>query len=566
MKTKAVVAQKIKYVVYCRKSTEEDNRQILSLDSQRKENLERAERLGLNVVDVLVESKSASVPGREKFNEMMGRIATGEVQGIICWALDRLSRNPMDGGLLQWLLQQGQLRHIVTSTGEHHSGDNAIVLGVLFGAPSQFVVDLKRGVRRGHEAKAQMGWPHGVAFTGFLNEKDGDRGAKKWRVDAERWPLVQQLFYRYLNGNISASQIAYFAREELKLTTPMRRRQGGKLIARSAIYNLLANPIYAGFFFLGGKRYELHPSMPRIITEEEHLKILRMMSGKNVPRSEHFTATYSGYMVSPYKEFIGQSLHFQLICECKQKFAYLNKDACPKCGKALGKIQNPKYLNYTYYYNIPRHKAKQRTRHIEEKRVDEFLATYIEKNLQLSPGLVEWSKKYLHELSDKELQQNLEAVRSQNMRKANLESKKKRYREMLAENLVTPDEYQKDVQEIEQELKSISQAPVAVDWLAQANDMADLTLAAAEVIRRGETKAKRAVLSRLQSNLIWDEEKLNVINAEPFQKLIDALAEAKATYPAFEPRYYEAEKDKTELFNSVCPTLCVGQDSNLRSP
>ena len=54
------------------------------------------------------------MPGRPIFNDMLRRIQTGEAQGIICWKVDRLARNPVDGGQIQWLLQQGVIAHIQT--------------------------------------------------------------------------------------------------------------------------------------------------------------------------------------------------------------------------------------------------------------------------------------------------------------------------------------------------------------------------------------------------------------------------------------------------------------------
>ena len=42
----------IKYALYCRKSTEDSSRQILSLDSQEKEMTTRAKDLGLDIVKV----------------------------------------------------------------------------------------------------------------------------------------------------------------------------------------------------------------------------------------------------------------------------------------------------------------------------------------------------------------------------------------------------------------------------------------------------------------------------------------------------------------------------------
>ena len=185
-----IKTSEIKYAEYERKSTEGEDRQILSIESQRRDNLSRITKGGLNVVAQYSEAKSAKKPGREEFNKMMSRIESGDIQGIICWALDRLARNPVDAGRIQWALQTGMLKHISVASGDHYAGDNVIVLGVHLGAANQFVIDLSKNVKRGLREKALQGWPNGVAHLGFLNEKGKGfmgMGSGSWIVSDCHW-------------------------------------------------------------------------------------------------------------------------------------------------------------------------------------------------------------------------------------------------------------------------------------------------------------------------------------------------------------------------------------------
>ena len=87
----------MKYFLYCRKSSEAEDRQALSIESQRRE-LERLLRAstGVEVVEIIEESRSAMTPGRPRFDAMVARIEKGEAQGIATWAPDRLARNSIE--------------------------------------------------------------------------------------------------------------------------------------------------------------------------------------------------------------------------------------------------------------------------------------------------------------------------------------------------------------------------------------------------------------------------------------------------------------------------------------
>src|SRR5258708_6341674 len=94
-----------KYFLYVRKSTDEAGRQVTSLESQENELRAFAKRESIHIYEKLEEAKTAKQPGRGVFNRMLERIEAGEANGLLCWDVDRLYRNPVDEGrvLVAWL-------------------------------------------------------------------------------------------------------------------------------------------------------------------------------------------------------------------------------------------------------------------------------------------------------------------------------------------------------------------------------------------------------------------------------------------------------------------------------
>ena len=147
----------MKYFLYARKSTDVEDKQVMSIEGQLSELRALAKNEGLEISDEFVEKRTAKMPGRPIFNEMVRRIQKGEAQGIICWKLDRLARNPVDGGQISWLLQQGTIQRIQTHDRSHLSSDNVLMMSVEFGMANQFIRDLSSNTSRGLHHKARLG-------------------------------------------------------------------------------------------------------------------------------------------------------------------------------------------------------------------------------------------------------------------------------------------------------------------------------------------------------------------------------------------------------------------------
>ena len=168
-----------KYFLYARKSTDDEERQLLSIPAQIDELREFAVKEGLVIADVFIESKTAKVPGRVIFNQMLEKIEAGEAQGILAWHPDRLARNAVDAGKIVYLLDRNILTDLKSPTfWFQNTPQGLFMLSIAFGQSKYYVDSLSENTKRGLRQKVRRGECPGQAPLGYLN----DRLNKKIRV------------------------------------------------------------------------------------------------------------------------------------------------------------------------------------------------------------------------------------------------------------------------------------------------------------------------------------------------------------------------------------------------
>jgi site-specific DNA recombinase len=236
---------KIKYVLYSRKSTESEERQILSIDSQVKEMLQLAEKENLEVVDIRREAHSAKDSGqRPVFKEILEDIKRGRYNGILTWAPDRLSRNAGDLGSLVDLMDQKLLLEIRTYGQHFKNSPNEKFLLMILCSQAKLENDNKSvNVKRGLRTRVEMGlWP-GPAPSGYLKEKSVDKKCQVY-IDPERGHIVKKMFERVAYEKWSGKKVYNWLKFELNFRTA----QGKKHLSLGNIFLILYNPFYYGMF------------------------------------------------------------------------------------------------------------------------------------------------------------------------------------------------------------------------------------------------------------------------------------------------------------------------------
>ncbi len=248
-----------------------------SLDAQERELTEKAMRLGIEIVAVYHESRSAKTVGRPVFNEVIKLIQKGKADGLLCWKLDRLARNFIDGGLVIDLLQRGVLKSIQTFEKEYLPSDNVLMMAFELGMANQFSRDLSVNVKRGNREKINKGgWPCFAPF-GYLNNK----ADKTLFVDPVDSVYLRMMFDLYSTGLYSLRSLSE------KLYEIGLRTKSGKKIYCGRIQRILKNTFYYGVIAYKDKYYP--GNHKPLISKDLFDKCQIVMSGGNKPRKQrHF--------------------------------------------------------------------------------------------------------------------------------------------------------------------------------------------------------------------------------------------------------------------------------------
>jgi site-specific DNA recombinase len=370
-----------RFFIYARKSSEDEDRQMLSIEAQVEELTVFARSHSLKVVRLFEESKSALVPGREIFNDMLRRIEAGEADGILCWSLNRLARNFDEAGRLIGMLQRGTTRSIQTPERAYWPSDNVLTMAVEFGMANQYSRDLSRDIRRGIREKVRRGHFHHKPPLGYITNPK----TRNPEPDPKTFLKFKKLFELATTGRFGLTALLS---EATKMSLKNSR---GKPITLNTIWHLLRNPFYYGPFYHQG---ELHQgSHKTMISKAQFDDIQRALADRGKPRR--------GKRQQP------------------KGFLYLNLAKCASCGYSITAERHTKKsgLVFVYYRCTMKSKefdCKERT-FVSEKVMDEEVRRTAE--LVCLPD--EWRDKFLGAVAawdagaERAVQQKLSKLREQ---------------------------------------------------------------------------------------------------------------------------------------------------------
>jgi site-specific DNA recombinase len=280
----------MRYFIYCRKSTEAEDRQVASIESQLT-TLQRTfgEKSDIEIAHVYQEAFSAKAPGRQVFNEMMAQIDKGVANGIIAWAPDRLARNSIDGGRIVYMLDQGVLKDLKFATYTFENNPQGkFMLQIMFGQSKYYSDALSENVKRGLRTRVEKGWHPTRPPIGYRNDPE----TRTIKRDAERFTHIREIFDLFLTGAYSTPQIWRIARDEWSLRTHRGRRSGGALIPQSYIHKILTNPFYAGVLLWNEQVYR--GAHEPVVSVDEFERVQTLLRRSTQPRAKSRSFAFTG--------------------------------------------------------------------------------------------------------------------------------------------------------------------------------------------------------------------------------------------------------------------------------
>lgn len=533
----------LRYFIYCRKSSEDNReRQMQSIESQEAELKELIKEKNLEVVEIFREEKSAHVPGRKIFNEMLKRIEEGEANGLLTWHENRIARNAFDAGQVITLMDSGKILEVRTlhRIYSYSSPGDKFMLGLEMIVSKKDSDEKSQVVKRGLNTKCNKGWRPGGAPMGYKNTPELAGGSRYIKKDEERFELLKKVWHMFASGEYSVANIQKLMNEEWGFKTRQYKRQGGKLISQSALYKMLNDSFYCGLFE--------YPRGSGTVYEGTHDKMI------------------SREIFDRVQGLLGNKLKPQIK---KNLFAYTGMMVCGECGCQITASEKHKYQkngnahHYTYYHCTKRkYGIKCSQRGVEIKLLESQISNIL-KSIAVPAEFHHWAMKWLRRI-DKTDSKDLNLIISR---------QRHEYTECLntldgiidlrAIGKIDDDDFLRRKEVLTEKKKRLEEAlrvggGVSGNWLEKADDVLTFSEKAQEKFATGNLKTKKQILSAMGRNLVLRDKKIKILLDDvlfPVQTLSKKVIKESSR---LEPLKNKASKRKTDDFSSVSPSLLRG--------
>lgn len=487
----------MRFALYARKSTEGDERQSQSIADQRRRCLELARAKGIHDVVVVEESRSAKEEGRQEFRRMLAMVDAGEIDGILAWHPDRLSRNEMDAAAITMRLRKGILKDMLFVEYFFHNSPEGIMMLQFALSQSQYyssklVVDVQRGLR----SKIEMGWSPHRTPPGYVNNTGERKGQKTISPDPVRFPILRRAFDYVLAEGHTPAQVLKLLNEEWGYRTPRGQKYGDSPLSKACFYRLLPNPFYAGFFVEKGV---LHKGKHRpMITLDEHRRV---------------------------REILGLQDRLQ---PKRHSFPYTGVIRCLHCGFLIvAYVATNRYGRSYVYYRC----RNCREHNVSEKILQRQIGAEVVRIHVVEPEFMEWARQAVERFwkEDRGTDRSVQEQRAASL--ASVERQMEALLGALTKELVTEEEYVKRKEALAAERASLRQALESDEGReekarATMESLLDYVANVGNWIEKSSPEHRRACLRSFGSNfrldrkeLLWEPHPLLVPIRENYNRL-----------------------------------------------
>lgn len=472
--------------IYCRKSSPGEGRQALSLPIQRADIDALLDRDPTLLTDkAFEESRSAKVPGRPLFNEMMADIEAGRIQGIVAWHPDRLSRNSTDGARIMTAIVEGKLVSLkFYAYNFENTPEGRYMLGMMLVNATYYSDNLSHRVKKAVEKKISDGWRPGLPPLGWLNDKN----TRTIVPDIERFELISDLLQTFLEGSTSARRLWRVAVQR-GLRTRHHAKLGGKPITLAGMHRILRDPFYAGLLVHNGRVF---PGKHRpMITLREYDRIQELLRRPSSGRAKH------------------RDLPFRGLVNCACNAAVTIEEKINKYGKT-----------YIYLHCAARGRGECKERSIELKQML-MQAEALIARVHISEEAHAWGMKHI----DRKGTTNRQALttRLASVDEAIVAAKREtnnlvgmRLRDLMpdAEYLERRRYVDERRLRLEEERQSIKSDP---DWTVHARTFLNFSNRAVELFKNADFDSKSTILRMVGSNFCLGDKRLSYVALKPFR-------------------------------------------------
>lgn len=296
-KIRALSRGEMRFALYLRKSTEEDERQLYSIEDQEKACRNYANSQGdINIVVVFKEQQSAAYANqREEFDKMLSMVEDGKIDAIIAYHPDRLSRNMLEAGKILDMLKPAKgetvpmLQTLVfPTTAFNNDSGGRLMLAVMFSMATQYSEHLSEQVQRGIDNNLARGISSGTPKWGYQrNELTGlYEPDKNYDFIKKGWEMI-------LNGKSQAEILDYWKTHDVSYMTKTEVGKASRKVCmrhKNAVSRLFHDPIYKGVLCQKDQEVnliELEVGFKPMVTEEEYNQVQAMLGGNPQAHRAH---------------------------------------------------------------------------------------------------------------------------------------------------------------------------------------------------------------------------------------------------------------------------------------